>query len=278
MTTIPFVDFGGSGSLLHFAHANGFPPNAYRPLIETLTPHHRVFSMLFRPLWREHGARPFISHWGEFADDLTEFLEARGDQNLIGVGHSLGAVTTLAVALCRPEFFRAVIVIDPVLLERRRLYPWRMAQKMGVTHLVHPLINNTLRRRRVFKSMDDVFSRYRRAQIFKQIDDTGLRSYVEAITAPRPDGQVELTYSPEWEAEVYRKGPLDLWQHLHLLTQPLLVIQGAQSDTLVEVGMNKIRKILPNAELHSIEGAGHLVPLERPKEVGKIISDFLKNL
>jgi pimeloyl-ACP methyl ester carboxylesterase len=275
---IPFIDFGGSGSLIHFAHANGFPPNTYRPLIETLAPHHHVFSMLFRPLWHEHKARPFISHWGEFADDLIEFLEERGDQNLIGVGHSLGAVTTLAAALCRPDFFRAVVVIDPVLLERRRLYPWRVAQKMGVTHWVHPLINNTLRRRRVFKSMDDVFWRYRRAKIFKQIDDAGLRVYVESITAPRPDGQVELIYSPEWEAEVYRKGPLDLWEHLHLLTQPLLVIQGAQSDTLVEVGMNKIKKILPNAELHSLEGAGHLVPLEKPKEVGEIILNFLRNL
>jgi len=278
MTTIPFIDFGGSGSLLHFAHANGFPPNAYRPLIETLTPDHHVFSMLLRPLWREHEARPFISHWGEFADDLLEFLEERGDQNLIGVGHSLGAVTTLAVALCRPEFFRAVVVIDPVLLERRRLYPYRVAQKLGITHWVLPLINDTLRRRRVFKSVDEMFSRYRRAQIFKQIDDYGLRSYIEGITAPRPDGQVELTYSPEWEAEVYRKGPLDLWQNLHLLTQPLLVIQGAQSDTLVEVGMKKIKKVLPNAELHSIEGAGHLVPLEKPKEVGKIILNFLRNL
>jgi pimeloyl-ACP methyl ester carboxylesterase len=105
-----------------------------------------------------------------------------------------------------------------------------------------------------------------------------LRVYVESITAPRPDGQVELIYSPEWEAEVYRKGPLDLWEHLHLLTQPLLVIQGAQSDTLVEVGMNKIKKILPNAELHSLEGAGHLVPLEKPKEVGEIILNFLRNL
>ncbi len=275
---IPFIDFGGTGSLLHFGHANGFPPNTYRPLIETLTPHHHVFSMLLRPLWRGHETRPFISHWGEFADDLLEFLEQRGDHNLIGVGHSLGAVTTLAVALYRPEFFRALVVIDPVLLERRRLYPWRLAQKLGVTHWGLPLINDTLRRRRVFKSIDEVFSRYRRATIFKQIDDHGLRSYIESITVPRPDGQVELTYSPEWEAEVYRKGPLDLWQHLHQLTQPLLVIQGAQSDTLVEVGMNKIKKILPNAELHSIAGAGHLVPLERPQEVGKIILNFLRNL
>ena len=53
------------------------------------------------------------------------------------------------------------------------------------------------------------------------------------------------------------------------------MIQGAQSDTLIEVGMNKIKKILPNAEMHSIAGAGHLVPLEKPKEVGELIKKFL---
>ena len=45
---IPFIDFGGAGPYLHFAAANGYPPGAYRPLVETLTPRYRVCSMLFR--------------------------------------------------------------------------------------------------------------------------------------------------------------------------------------------------------------------------------------
>nr|MBI2904123.1 hypothetical protein [Chloroflexota bacterium] len=45
---IPFIDFGGQGLELHFAHANAYPPRAYTPLIETLTPRYHVTAMLAR--------------------------------------------------------------------------------------------------------------------------------------------------------------------------------------------------------------------------------------
>jgi len=32
---------------------------------------------------------------------------------------------------------------------------------------------------------------------------------------------------------------------------------------------------LPGAVIHTVEGAGHLVPLEKPGEVGAVIHEFL---
>ena len=39
-------------------------------------------------------------------------------------------------------------------------------------------------------------TRYRRAPVFERLSEAGLRAYVNALARPRPDGQVELTYSP----------------------------------------------------------------------------------
>ena len=39
---IPFTDFGGRGPEMHFLHANGYPPECYRPLLELLRDQHRL--------------------------------------------------------------------------------------------------------------------------------------------------------------------------------------------------------------------------------------------
>lgn len=274
---IPFDDFGGSGPLLHFAHANGYPSRSYVPLIETLTPRYHVMAMRTRPLWP--GSSPDeIRSWWPFVDDLIQFLDECGEKNVIGVGHSLGAVTTLAAALRRPDLFRAVVLIDPVLLRRRLLFFWNLFQNMGLARQVHPLIPGTVRRRRVFENAQAMFENYRRKPIFRRIDDRGLRAYIEALARPRPDGQVELAYSPEWEIKIYETGPINLWKQLPELRPPLLIVRGAQTDTFFPGAARKTQRHLPRAVIRTIEGAGHLVPMERPREVGEVIESFLQKV
>lgn len=278
---IPFQDFGGDGPPLHFAHANGYPPLAYLPLIETLTPRYHVYSMLFRPLWPGAPMSPDdINDWGPFVDDLFDFFEERGaaGQRVIGVGHSLGAMVTLAAALCRPELFRAVVLLDPVLFNRRFLFLWGLFQKLGLARQVHPLVGATLRRRRVFDSVEAMFNHYRRVPIFSRIDAAGLRAYVAATARPRPDGQVELAYSPEWEVRVYETGYFNLWNELKNLRPPLLVVWGRESDTFRPPVARKLQAFVPNAVIHGFQGAGHLVPLEKPAEVGAVIQSFLEKV
>ena len=103
-----WLDWGGSGPPLHFAHGNGFPPATYRKLIETLRRDSHVVSMEARPLWP--GSDPqSLSNWPDLARDLKEELERRGLRGSVGVGHSLGAVVTLLAAAEDPGLFKAVV-------------------------------------------------------------------------------------------------------------------------------------------------------------------------
>lgn len=273
---IPFDDFGGAGPWLHFAHANGYPPRAYTPLIERLAPLGRVLAAHARPLWP--GSRPDgFRDWTPLTEDLLAFLDERPERPAFGIGHSMGGVATLDAALRRPELFRAIVLIDPVIFRQRFLWLWETVKGLGLGDRLHPLISGALRRRRLFPGADEMFARYRRAPVFSRIDDRGLRAYVDALARPRADGQVELAYPPEWEAAIYRHGPLNLWDRMPRLRVPLLVIYGAESDTFRAPAVRKMQRLIPHARFQSVPGAGHLVPLEKPAEVAGAILAFLQD-
>jgi pimeloyl-ACP methyl ester carboxylesterase len=269
-------DFGGTGPLLHFANANGYPPAAYTPLFAALTPRYHVIAMRSRPL--VPGANPAaLRDWSVLADELIAFLDGQGARGGVGVGHSLGAVTTVLAALRRPELFSAVVAIEPVFFSPLRLTIYDVFRRLGQVDRVHPLIAGARRRRRAFASKEEMFGRFRKATVFRRLDDAALRAYVEAAAAPSPDGQgVTLAISPEWEAAIYATGPYNLWRELSKLKPPLLVIRGAESDTFDRGAVKALQARLPEAQVINIPGTGHLVPMEKPEVVGKAIVEFLE--
>jgi pimeloyl-ACP methyl ester carboxylesterase len=268
-------DFGGTGPMLHFANANGYPPAAYAPLLEGLIPRYHVIAMRSRPLLPGADAAA-LRNWSELADELIHFLDQAGARGWVGVGHSLGAVLTVLAALRRPELFRAVVAIEPVFFNPLKLAAFAIFRGLGLADRVHPLIAGARRRRRVFGSADEMYARYRQAPVFSRLDDRALRAYVDAAAAPRADGPgVELVFTPEWEAAVYATGPMNLWRQLPKLSVPMLVIRGADSDTFDPGAVKALQTRLPQARLVNVLGTGHLVPLEKPAEVARLINEYL---
>ena len=275
---IPSIEFGGAGPSLHFAAANGYPPGAYRPLIETLTPHYRVCSMLFRPLWPGIGGPNGLRDWSPFVDDLIRFLDEHGARDVIGLGHSLGSVATVLAALRRPDLFRAVVMIDPVIFPRGLLFLWTVLEKVGVGQHFHPFHSAALKRQRVFESANAAYEHYRRKTVFSRIGDEHLRLCAESLMRPRADGKVELAFPPEWEARIYAVGPLvdwQLWREIKNLRLPLLIVRGGEPEPGWPDVADKIQQRLPHTVIRTVAGGGHLVPLEKPDEVGKTIQEFL---
>src|SRR4030042_4812 len=89
----PFEQYSSAGNLnttpLHFAHANGYPPSAYSPLLHKLGRYFHVTALRMRPLWPD--SNPIsLTDWRLFSSDLDSFLEQQGYNSVLGVGHSLG--------------------------------------------------------------------------------------------------------------------------------------------------------------------------------------------
>jgi pimeloyl-ACP methyl ester carboxylesterase len=103
-----------------------------------------------------------------------------------------------------------------------------------------------------------------------------VKSYVDSVTGPSPEGGVQLIYPPEWEARIYKTIPTDVWKFAKVLQQPTLVIRGETTNTFTADSEKAFRKMNPNTIFKMVPGAGHLVPQEKPAEVGCLISDFLQ--
>lgn len=273
---IPFVDWGGAGPLLHFAHANGFPPATYRAFIQRLTGYH-CLSDEARPLWPGSNPGQF-HHWRELAVDLQRFLSQVTIAPVIGVGHSLGAVTTLFCAAAKPELFRAVVLIDPV------IFPLPMSPVLAVAEKLHlsgraRLPALTRRRRMEWPSREAVFDSYRRARVFTRWSDSGLWDYIYSVTEDRPGGGVRLRYPREWEARIFETVPPDSWLVMpRLRGLPTLVLRGELSTTFTRSAMSAMRWFMPWARYVEVEGADHFVPMTHPGQAAEAVLSFLEEL
>jgi len=276
---IPSFHYDGSGALLHFLHANGYPPECYLPLFEQLKSSFSIFGMLLRPLW-PNARMDELKDWRPLTSDLLKFLIATEKQPVIGVGHSIGGIVTLRAALQEPEKFRALILIEPVLFPPYYIILWNIARKLRLGYQIHPYIQRTMRRRREFDDLKHVFQGYRRKKVFRYLSDEALRAYIEGITKPSKNGY-SLVYSPEWEAHIYYTGiwiDLALWRSLKNLRVPAMIIRGNESGTFWRSSYERVRKIHPGIRLVTVESSSHLVPLERPRKVFDLIQSFVREI
>ena len=117
---LSFLDSEGTKPPLHFSHANGFPVSMYLPWMTELALDFRVMGLSLRG---QDGLGEGISSWHRVALDLAGFLETREVGPVVGVGHSIGAVTTMLCAARRPDLFSRIVLLDPPLFPRRWVTP-----------------------------------------------------------------------------------------------------------------------------------------------------------
>ena len=67
----------------------------------------------------------------------------------------------------------------------------------------------------------------------------------------------------------------DATLHLPDVTCPVLLITGAQDGWSPAKQHHEIAALLPHAEVHVIDDAGHFLPVERPEEMMQVISPWL---
>ena len=268
---MPFVDFGGSGPVLHFAHANGYPPRCFRRFLEPLTASHHVLAVEHRPLWSDEGPEQ-LHTWHVIAADLIRFFEQEGLRDVVGVGHSLGAVVTMIAAVERPWLFSKLVLIEPILLPPDALQALAAEPELILSL---PLVQTTRNRRNRWPDREAAFEHFRAKSVFSRCEDEVLRDYVRHALVETADGRVGLRYQREWEARIYSRPPLNVWELIPLVERPTLGIRGAESDALWKAAWERWQTVQPDAEFVEFEDAGHLVPLEQPLRVAGVVEEFL---
>jgi pimeloyl-ACP methyl ester carboxylesterase len=269
--SIPYLDFGGNGRILHFAHPNAYPPAGFHQFLQPLTEQFHVYAVAHRPLWP--GSQPEeMTDWTVIADDLIRFFDQMGWQQVIGVGHSLGAVATLYAAVSRPDLFAHLILIEPVFLPPEVL---QLSAQKGGDGAFSPMVAGALKRRNRWESREAAFSRFRRKTVFGRFADEALWDYVNSATRETENGDFELVYPREWEARFYAMPPQGVWDAIPKISQPTLAIRAAESDTLYPQAWQLWQELQPNATFIEVPEYGHMLTLERPSHVAAIVQNYL---
>lgn len=274
----PSIYYGGNGPKLLFLHANGYPPDCYKPLLARLAEHYHVTAMVQRPLWPD--SKPDnMEDWLPLTDDFLRFLHAHQTGPIACVGHSMGGIALLRAALREPERFKAIVLLEPVLFPPYFIAFWKVMRKSKISQRFHPLIAGARRRRRQFDDLERLYNGYRRKSVFRYMDDEPLRTFVEGIVCSRDAGGYQLCYSPEWEIRIYQTGiwrDMDIWRGLPKLKVPMLIVRGAETDTFRERTGKLVQRKQPQVRVEALKKSTHLVPLERPNEVSNLIQSFFE--
>ena len=276
---IPHTDFGGRGPVLHFSHPNAYTPGTFRQFLAPFTAYFHVLAAHHRPLWPlAAGATPEATidfTWDAIADDLLRFLDEQGLEEVIGVGHSLGAVATMIAARRQPARFRALALIEPVflppaILDAVRANPQAAAER--------PFVLAALRRRDRWPNREEAFARFRDKSVFAGWSDEALWDYVaDGLREDPASGEVVLSYPRQWEARFYARPPANVWQELPGLAVPTLAVRGTQSDTLFPEAWTLWQTLQPAATFVEMDNVGHMLTAEAPQDTAAVVLHWLQD-
>lgn len=268
---------------IHFAHANGFPAGSYQSLLQELSQNRLVCALDHRATWSGIGHPPNRFHWGSAADDLIQAIELKHPQGVIGIGHSLGAVMTLLAAAKRPDLFKQIILIEPV------MFPTKMFLQLGwmpmwLRNKTIPIAKRTAKRKAVWDSTEQFIDYHMGKPVFAGIQREVMQDYARHGLRPTPSSlddrhpeashRSELTFPPAWESHIF-KTPAYVWGAYKTLKVPCVCLRGGDSNWISEHSWQKVQRLRPDVRIETLAGLGHMAPLQDPHGVAQII---LKNI
>ena len=264
-----------------FAHANGFPAGTYEPLFEAWR---AAGWRVEAPARLGHDPRyPVTSNWPRLRDQLVDFVEGRGLQGAVLVGHSLGGVVSLLAACRRPGLAAGLVMLDSPVVAGWRAHGVHAAKRLRFIERVGP--GKVSRgRRHEWPTRAAVHAHFAAKPVFARWDPRMLAAYIQAgfdeAEAPAAEGtgaarRVVLGFRREIETRIYNTLP----HHVSRLLErapphcPVGFIAGTRSAEMRQGG-SAASRALAGERWRWIEGT-HLYPMERPDETAQLVLELI---
>ena len=220
---------------------------------------HRVF-MLDQ---RNHGQSPRsdVFDYEVMAEDLKEFIADHNLKKPVIIGHSMGGKTVMQFAMNYPESFSKMIVVD-------------IAPKFYPVH--HSMILQGL----ASIDLKSLKSRTEANELMKRFEESeGVRQFLLKNLWRNPEKNNEF----DWRINVpVITKNIDIvgfeLSNERVVQNPVLFIKGSESHYIQPEDERKIWELFPNYELVTIEGAGHWVQADKPKEFVEVVLKFTEQI
>jgi pimeloyl-ACP methyl ester carboxylesterase len=228
------------------------------------------------PDWRGFGRSEWPQEGYGFPDYLGDFdallEQISPDAAVRVVGHSMGGNIANLYAGLRPARVRCVINLEGLGLPRTSPQDAPKRMRKWLDQIKSPTVEKT------YSSFEQLASiiQFRYPRFAPEA-----AAFVARIWGtPDEDGRVRLAADPRhhWVNPIlYKREDAEAtWSEIRA---PTLVVLGQESDYLPRLGVDgtieALRAAYPGAEVVSIEGAGHMLHIERPDAVAPVIEAFL---
>jgi pimeloyl-ACP methyl ester carboxylesterase len=197
----------------------------------------------------------------ELMEEVNEWMNVMGLQEVVLVGNSLGGAIAWNMALDHPDKVSKLVLIDAAGFIHEMPLPVRLAGLPGAAAIAELFFGRWMIRDTLEQVYHDP-SRITDLQVDAYYDRMRTENALYAVTAV---GQSLDEISAK---EYSRRIP-----EVQLET---LIIWGREDSWIPVEDGRKFEKALPNATLKIIPGCGHIPQEERPEETAQLILDFLK--
>jgi pimeloyl-ACP methyl ester carboxylesterase len=248
-----------------FLHATGFNARTYRTLLAPLGEKFHVLALDARGHGRtELPARVFgYTSWRRHRDDLIAVLE-HFTAPVTLAGHSMGATVSLLTAGKRTDLVSGLALIEPVILPSA----YYASSQLPFGPLVHryttPLARGAAARRATFADRESAIAAFTGRGVFKAFPPEVIADYVADGLVEDGSGGFRLACRPIYEAATFCAHRHDPWAALRKVTDPLVLLRAERGSTIAEAAMHRVAAIKADARVATVEGASHMLPMERP--------------
>ena len=236
-------------------HGGGANAHWWDHIASEIASHRPVYALDFRG----HGdsAFPNEHYVGAFNDDLEAILTWLGREDVILIGHSLGAAVALDHA-SRFPITRGIVLID---LAR------------GGTPGSGRRARLALSLRRTYRTRDEATRRFRFLPESSEPTEA-LRKYIaERSVQVEPDGRFGYKFDPAWFGLPTRPHPDPT-----AIRTPTLLVRGGDSTLLSSEAAQHFVSQLGNGQLVEIPASGHHVLIDQPGPLLSAIERFIKQV
>jgi pimeloyl-ACP methyl ester carboxylesterase len=206
--------------------------------------------------WRDDGDYSPRS----LAFDIAPIIERHAPNAALVCGMSLGGLTTLALAYQRPDLVNRLMMVD--------ITP-------GVTPEKAKAITDFVNGPQSFASFDDLLARTKEHNPTRS--ESSLRRGILHNARQLDDLSWEWRYDrrshPRREATT--NVAAGMWEMIERLPCPLTLVRGGVSPVVDDADVAELRRRKPDVTVHVVDGAGHSVQGDRPRELAALVRNEL---
>lgn len=202
-----------------------------------------------------------------YADLLAELISEVSDGPVVLVGHSMGGMISVTLALRHSVLVERMVLIDPTITGRLSRYinlvvsPITLLERFGLGRLIISAVE------RAFVGVTD---RIMRPASFAERTGITEADYKKIRADARRPGQGRVRTEC-----FFAMRNNDLTGQLHRLDTPTLVLWGAEDNTVPLRDASIVADEWPEADLRILPKAGHWPQFEAPETTRRLVSAYL---